>query len=68
MIQRDKNHPSVVMWSVASHSATTNSRNIGTHLKRMMSFTREVDLQKRPVTYVMASSDRIMIVEDPAVS
>ena len=68
MIQRDKNHPSVVMWSVASHSATTNSRNIGTHLKRMMSFTREMDLQKRPVTYVMASSDRMMIVEDPAVS
>lgn len=68
LIQRDKNHPSVVMWSVASHSATAYSRNIGAHLKRMMSFTREMDLQKRPVTYVASSMDRMMIVEDPAVS
>ena len=68
LIQRDKNHPSVVMWSVASHSATAYSRNIGTHLRRMMSFTREMDLQKRPVTYVTSSSDKMMIVEDPAVS
>ncbi|KAL9981667.1 hypothetical protein ACROYT_G010405 [Oculina patagonica] len=66
LIQRDKNHPSVVMWSVASHSATAHSRNIDTHLKRMMSFTREMDVQRRPVTYVTSSSDRFMIVEDPA--
>ena len=56
------------MWSVASHSATAYSRNIGTHLKRMMSFTREMDVQKRPITYVTSSSDRMIIVEDPAVS
>ena len=67
LLQRDKNHPSVVMWSVASHSATAHSRNIDSHLRRMMDFTREIDVQKRPVTYVTSSNDRIMVVEDPAV-
>lgn len=57
-----KNHLFVVKWSVASHSATASRRNIGTHLKRMMGFTREMGLQKPLVTYVKSSSDRIMIV------
>lgn len=67
LIQRDKNHPSVVMWSVASHSVTVRSGNIDSHLKRMMDFTREMDLQKRPVTYVTSSYDKLMIMEDPGV-
>ncbi|XP_022808391.1 beta-glucuronidase-like [Stylophora pistillata] len=65
LIQRDKNHPSVVMWCVASHSVTMHSGNIHAHLKRMMDFTREMDLQKRPVTYVTSSYDKLMTVEDP---
>ena len=44
-----------------------HSGNIHAHLKRMMDFTREMDLQKRPVTYVTSSYDKLMAVEDPGV-
>ena len=67
LIQRDKNHPSVVMWSVASHRSDSHNENIVTHLRRMMDFTREMDMQKRPVTFVVSSNDRLSVVENPAV-
>ena len=67
LVQRDKNHPSVVMWSVASHRWAWPSKNMASHLKQMIGFAREIDMQKRPVTYVTSSEDRLLVVEDPAV-
>ena len=37
------------------------------HLKKMTEFTKEIDMQKRPVTYVASSEDRWSVVEDSAV-
>ena len=67
LVQRDKNHPSVVMWSIASHRWAWPSENMTSHLKKMMEFTKEIDMQKRPVTYVASSEDRWSVVEDSAV-
>lgn len=67
LIERDKNHPSVVMWSVGSHRSDSESENVSRHLKRMMEFTRKMDMQKRPVTYLISSDYRFGVMEDPAV-
>ena len=67
LIKRDKNHPSVVMWSVAHHRSYSRSEEFPFYLKRMMEFTREMDLQRRPVTYLVSSDYRLGVVEDPAV-
>lgn len=67
LIERDKNHPSVVMWSVGSHRSDSGSENFSRHLKRMMEFTRKMDMQKRPVTYLISSDYRFGVMEDPAV-
>ncbi|XP_068680105.1 beta-glucuronidase-like [Montipora foliosa] len=66
LIKRDKNHPSVVMWSVAHHRSYSRSEEFPFYLKRMMEFTREMDLQRRLVTYLVSSDYRLGVVEDPA--
>jgi beta-glucuronidase len=59
LIARDKNHPSVVMWSIANESA---SEEEGAHeyFQPLVQLARDLDPQKRPVTIVthmMATPD-----------
>nr|WP_278773292.1 beta-glucuronidase [Limosilactobacillus mucosae] len=51
MIERDHDHPSVVMWSVANEPA---SHEPGAHeyFKEIIDYTKKLDPQKRPVTVV----------------
>jgi beta-glucuronidase len=51
LIARDKNHPSVVMWSIANESA---SEEEGAHeyFQPLVQLARALDPQKRPVTIV----------------
>jgi len=57
MIARDKNHPSVVMWSLANEPASTVSQANG-YFRDLVSFTRTLDAQQRPLTIVMSDSER----------
>ncbi|KAM9320081.1 beta-glucuronidase [Gastrophryne carolinensis] len=50
LVRRDKNHPSVVMWSVANEPASELSP-AGYYFKTVISRTKQLD-QTRPVTYV----------------
>ena len=52
LIARDKNHPCVVMWSVANEPA---SEEEGAHeyFQPLVQLARELDPQKRPVTIVI---------------
>jgi beta-glucuronidase len=59
LIARDKNHPSVVMWSIANESA---SEEEGAHeyFQPLVQLARDLDPQRRPVTIVtqmMATPD-----------
>jgi beta-glucuronidase len=52
MVARDRNHPSVVMWSVANECAT-QEKAFGPYFEKVFARTRELDPQKRPVTIVV---------------
>lgn len=65
MIQRDKNHPSVVMWSVANEPAS-EEEGAYEYFKPLVDFTRELDPQSRPVTIVthlLSTPDRCKIAD-----
>lgn len=49
MIERDKNHPAVIMWSVANEPA---SQQKGAHeyFKEIVDYTRKLDWQHLPIT------------------
>ncbi|MDQ0256706.1 beta-glucuronidase [Evansella vedderi] len=51
LIERDKNHPSVVMWSVANEPAS-EEEGAYEYFKPLVELTKELDPQKRPVTIV----------------
>lgn len=51
MIARDKNHPSVVMWSVANEPASEEEGSYE-YFKPLVELTKNLDPQKRPVTIV----------------
>jgi beta-glucuronidase len=55
LIARDKNHPCVVMWSIANEPA---SEEEGAHdyFQPLVQLTRELDPQNRPVTIVLVQS------------
>ena len=60
LIARDKNHPCVVMWSIANEPA---SEEEGAHeyFQPLVQLARDIDPQKRPVTIVihmMATPDK----------
>lgn len=50
LIDRDKNHASVVMWSIANEAATF-SKGAHDYFKPLFDEARELDPQKRPCTY-----------------
>jgi beta-glucuronidase len=52
LVRRDKNHPSVVMWSV-SNEAATQEKAFGPYMEKVFAKTRECDPQNRPVTVVV---------------
>ncbi|WP_077328366.1 beta-glucuronidase [Virgibacillus siamensis] len=51
LVARDKNHPSVVMWSVANEPAS-EEEGAAEYFRPLVELTKECDPQKRPVTIV----------------
>ncbi|MBS4212457.1 beta-glucuronidase [Neobacillus rhizophilus] len=51
LIDRDKNHACVVMWSIANEAATY-SKGSYEYFEPLFNLARELDPQKRPCTYV----------------
>ena len=51
LIARDKNHPSVVMWSIANEPAS-EEEGAYEYFKPLVELAKECDPQKRPVTIV----------------
>ena len=52
LIARDKNHPCVVMWSIANESATEEEGAHG-YFQPLVELARALDPQKRPITIVI---------------
>lgn len=58
MIARDKNHPCVVMWSIANESDTTTFPDSAVeYYKPLYDLAHEADPQNRPVTIVGLQND-----------
>jgi beta-glucuronidase len=60
LIARDKNHPCVVMWSIANEPAS-EEEGAYEYFQPLVQLARELDPQKRPVTIVthmMATPDK----------
>ncbi len=51
LVARDKNHPSVVMWSIANEP-DSDSEGAKEYFEPLIKLTKELDPQKRPVTIV----------------
>ncbi|SDJ37329.1 beta-glucuronidase [Salimicrobium halophilum] len=65
MIARDKNHPCVVMWSVANEAATEENGAFE-YFEPLVELTKGKDPQKRPVTiitYIGSSPEHDKIAE-----
>lgn len=65
LVSRDKNHPSVVMWSIANEAAT-EEEGAYEYFKPLVELTKELDPQKRPVTivlFVMATPETDKVAE-----
>lgn len=56
LIARDKNHPCVVMWSIANEAATEEEGAVD-YFSPLVELAREIDPQKRPVTIVLHQMD-----------
>src|SRR5262249_932257 len=55
MIQRDKNHPCVIIWSMANESQTAQPAGISV-MRKLIRRTKELD-PSRLVTFVVSSQD-----------
>ncbi|MGL5415153.1 MAG: beta-glucuronidase [Clostridium sp.] len=65
LIERDKNHPSVVMWSIANEP-DSDSEGAKEYFEPLIKLAKKLDYQKRPVTivtYLMATPDRCKVAE-----
>ena len=51
MVERDKNHPSVIAWSVANEPAS-EEEGAREYFSPLVDLVKELDPQKRPVTIV----------------
>ena len=63
LIERDKNHPSVVMWSVANEP-DSDSEGAKEYFEPLIKLTKQLDPQKRPatvVTYLMSTPDKCKV-------
>ncbi|AMX84250.1 hypothetical protein GS3922_11570 [Geobacillus subterraneus] len=52
LIARDKNHPSVVMWSIANEPAS-EEEGAYEYFQPLVELAKQLDPQKRPVTIVV---------------
>lgn len=52
MITRDKNHPSVVAWSLLNEPETTNEAAVP-YFKEVFDLANKLDMQKRPRTFAL---------------
>lgn len=55
MITRDKNHPSVIAWSLFNEAETTTDM-AESYFKPLFHFAKSLDYQKRPLTGVLEGS------------
>ncbi|MBP1961863.1 beta-glucuronidase [Paenibacillus aceris] len=65
LIARDKNHPCVVMWSIANEPAS-EEEGADAYFKPLVELAKEIDPQKRPVTIVthlMSTPDTCKVAE-----
>lgn len=67
MIERDKNHPCVVMWSIANEPDTGKQpQKAYEYFKPLYDLAHECDPQNRPVTVVVRGNDYINDLVAPA--
>ena len=52
MIARDKNHPSVIAWSLLNEPETTNEAAVP-YFKEVFDLANQLDMQKRPRTFAL---------------
>lgn len=52
MIARDKNHPSIVAWSLLNEPETTNEAAVP-YFKEVFDLANKLDMQKRPRTFAL---------------
>lgn len=52
LIERDKNHPCVVMWSIANEAAT-EEEGAYEYFKPLVELAKRLDRQQRPVTLIL---------------
>lgn len=62
MIERDKNHPSVIMWSVANEPASEEA-GAYEYFAPLFDLARRLDPQHRPVTFVTHSEATVETCE-----
>lgn len=65
MISRDKNHPSIVMWSLANEP-DTEDKNAHGYFAPLYDYAHECDPQNRPVTVVCCNNNYIKDKVAPA--
>ncbi len=61
LVERDRNNPSVIMWSVANE-ATTNRPESVPYFKKLSELVRSMDTT-RPVTMITCKADEDMVME-----
>lgn len=67
LIARDKNHPCVVMWSIANEPNTENQPQAAyDYFKPLYDLAHQCDPQDRPVTLVICQNDYVKDLTAPA--
>ncbi len=67
MIARDKNHASIVMWSIANEPDTAaRAESAYAYFKPLYDLAHEKDPQNRPVTVVVCNNDYVKDLVAPA--
>lgn len=60
MIARDKNHPSIVMWSLANEpDSSVKNESALEYFKPLYDLAHECDIQSRPVTVVVCNNNYV---------
>ncbi|RFZ79577.1 beta-glucuronidase [Lacrimispora amygdalina] len=67
LIERDKNHPCVVMWSIANEPDTEKQpQEAYNYFKPLYDLAHQLDSQNRPVTLVACQNDYLRDITAPA--